>query len=139
MTQHLTIMSDKEVQPQLGQLWRDDQVLMWGLAPGWKWDKNHEPPIEFLPPDDTYDAWPGSTPTPVGDPPPSGTPDRRFYVAMALKVMDSGSEKYHWQAWILPEAADESEEGRRVRATRYNTETCLLEPVDPDVENQPQP
>ena len=54
MTQHITILSPTEVVPGTASVWRDDQILMWGFAPG----VNLEWPLPTeLPPGQTSPIW----------------------------------------------------------------------------------
>lgn len=127
MTQHITItgVDDTAANPHVARVWRDDQVIMWGLAEGLRWANPDEapPPLQFLPKDDTHDDWPGTPPMPVGEPPAEGEPDRRFYVAMANHLMESGSEtaRYHYRFHVVV-----------IKTNKHRL-------IDPDVENHPEP
>jgi hypothetical protein len=149
--QHVIIKYDEEAEtpyiiPYRSQLWRDDQNIMWSFAaPNVRWDPLKPEPIVFQPanPETGVSAWPGSQPSPIGPPPTSGQ-DRRRYVA------DGGTPnfgdvpiKYMYDAWVEWDVIDES--GRaltrtgKVQARPEHVEFRKIEPIDPEILNQPEP
>jgi len=133
MTQHIQVVAQDMVVPYLASVWRDDQTLMWHIAEHLEWPKDEEHPIEFLPGDDHYSDWPGTTPSPVGDPPHLGSPDRRYYVAIAGKVVDPPNHAfYHYRIKVKDSTTGEKLEVKVFWPDRNGW-------FDPDVENQPQP
>ncbi len=136
MTQHITILSATEVSPETAAVWRDDQVVMWGFAPG----ANLEWPLPSeLPPGQTspiwfsnspeYAEWVGTIPGPVGNV-PEGQPDQRFYVAMAQQLMPNG-ETAMYNYSIIVKTSD-----TKTLHRIYKRGDIL---IDPDIENQSQP
>jgi hypothetical protein len=149
MTQHIRIFAWDEVQPYRAHVWRDDQLVMWSLShPDLSWpDVAIEPkPIQFIAPDDptepppppgmTYSRWNGSTPAPIGDPPPPGTPDRRNYVALANSIMPAGTIEYYRYKILVTDP--KHTEPVRVQ-NRVVIEEAPDQWYDPDIGNEPQP
>jgi hypothetical protein len=125
MTQHITVervdrWGKVVVTPELSAVWRDDQTILWILAPGLMWPKvppPHPGPIYF---DDIN--WPGSQPTPVGPLPANGI-DTRHYVAECGKILpDDQYELYSY----------------KITAQQIGNEGPVIW-TDPDVENRPLP
>lgn len=138
MTQHIRILRPDFVEPYFAHVWRDDQTLMWMLShPDLAWpDAATEPhPIQFNPGDPGLGTsnWPGTIPSPIGDPPPPNTPDRRNYVALCGAIMNgTEQEKYTYKLMVLNVLTNESFFIRRQDPTTG-------EWFDPDVGNEPQP
>lgn len=133
MTQHIQVVAKDMVVPYLASVWRDDQTLMWHLASHLEWPKDEPFPIQFMAGDEYYSDWPGTVPSPVGAPPPADQPDRRYYVAIAGKVVDAPNHQtYHYRILVVDS----------VTQTKHQVAVFLPERngwYDPDVENQPQP
>lgn len=134
----VTILSPTDVYPNPVVLRRDDQTIMWQLAPGLKWGAAVVP-IEFLPAGTgsacgSYSDWPttGTPPRPI----PTGVPpNERPYWASANDPMPNDTTRcYHYA--ILVEALDES---GRAKTLRVQVQAADGGWHDPDVENQPQP
>ncbi len=135
MTQHITIFTTTNVQPEIGGVWRDDQVIMWGFDPtstlAWPPGDN---PIKFINDNPDFAPWPGSTPAPIGPKPETG-PDRRFYVAMAQMVMPAGETALYTYTISV---VDDTQTVQMVKRQRARPDGSL-ELIDPEVENHPQP
>lgn len=132
MTQHIQVVAKDMVVPYLASVWRDDQTIMWHIAPTLEWPTDEQFPIQFLPGDDHYSDWPGTVPSPVGDLPP-GMPDRRYFVALAGRIVDPPNHQlYHYRIMVK-----DSTTGEKVRVKVFIAERGDW--FDPDVENQPQP
>ncbi|HEX2061440.1 MAG TPA: hypothetical protein VHK90_11935 [Thermoanaerobaculia bacterium] len=137
----VTILSPTKVYPNPVRLMRNDQTIMWQLAPGLRWG-TVPVPLEFLPGDGTsptgvpYSNWPGTNPTPIpnGDP-----PALRPYWASGNSPMPEGqTEWYHYA--MLVEQMDEQgnwSEAIRVQVQREYDPTGAWH--DPDVVNDPRP
>jgi hypothetical protein len=129
MTQHITVTEVTpegvvKVDPEISPVWRDDQLIMWMLAPGLKWPDQAltTQPIVF--PSDS--GWPGAQPSPIGEVPGSG-PDRRNYIVLCGYINDGPKPityRYNITALHMDTVIDDPKE---------------LKWTDPDVENRPLP
>lgn len=147
------------VDPYRGNVWRDDQSVMWSFDPKatnmW-WDPSHPgTAIVFQEPGPggTFEPWPGSLPAPIGPPPdaPDGR-DRRRYQADAGSP-NHGTEPYKyvydaWVQWIDPGDDQQPTQSGRVQAYAVAEMHLVIsgarvtvhtEPIDPEIVNQPQP
>jgi hypothetical protein len=138
MTQHITVITasgdDGTVIPDPASVWRDDQVIMWGLAAGLEWidDATKFPlgPIEFLPQGDGFSTWMGTTPAAIG--PRGDGPDRRFYVAMTNFINPTDvTIRYHYRLHVI-----NSRTGNILKVLKKDPNGNW---IDPDVGNEPQP
>ena len=139
MTQHITIFTTTDVQPEIGGVWRDDQVIMWGFDPTstLAWPPNDPMPIRFTNDNPDFAPWPGSTPAPIGPRPETG-PDRRFYVAMAQMVMPAGETALYNYTISVVDETDKTNTVQMVKRQRTDA-SGKVELIDPEVENHPQP
>ncbi|HEX6178866.1 MAG TPA: hypothetical protein VF057_10945 [Thermoanaerobaculia bacterium] len=139
MTQHIVIEIQGDeitVTPAHASVWRDDQTIMWHVREGLCWPKGVLNPIQFENPagESGSFAWPGTTPTPLGDEPIEDGTDQRLYVALARKLMpDNTTEKYVYTLFVAK--ANEPDNPLRVQIPDGSTGIM----IDPDVENQAQP
>lgn len=136
MTQHIMVeridrWGKVVVTPELSAVWRDDQTILWMLAPGLMWPKvsaEFPGPIYF--PDTS--GWPGSQPAPVGPPPLNeNEPDTRHYVAECGKIMANDE----WELYTYQITAQQIP----VDAQQIGSEVPQIVWTDPDVENRPLP
>ena len=151
--QHLLIRYDEETQvpfiiPYKGHLWRDDQSVMWSFAaPNVRWDPDppnpEKGPIQFRPadPGTGVSAWPGSQPAPVG---PAMVPDRRRYVADGgAPNLGSTTILYMYDAYVewetFTERGDMVVHRGKVQARPQHEQFAHIEPIDPEILNEPQP
>jgi hypothetical protein len=133
MTQHIRILAPDKVEPHVAHVWRDDQTVMWGLAPGLAWPPDNPLPIRFLGPDGKYVEWPGTTPAPIGPKPDVG-PDQRYYVALGNFVnMSPEVIWYHYEIDVQDLATGEVVHVK----VRHRDDPDGW--YDPDVGNEPQP
>jgi hypothetical protein len=127
--QHVRVISLTDVEPHLASLWRDDQWIMWLLAPGLRWAP---PPghnaVEFT----GGDPWPGTKPSPqteLSDP----LEDRRAYVAYCQTPLGTSDpqQSYIYTLWV----ADKDGNPTMVRFPDPTTGV----PIDPEIVNRPLP
>jgi hypothetical protein len=128
MTQHIIVTDvlpdgTTLVDPEVGPVWRDDQLIMWTLAPGLRWPDAAltTQPIVFP----SGSGWPGAQPSPIGDL-PSGAPDRRNYLVLCGYINDGAPISYRYNIVALKEFA-------------IPGSSSELKWTDPDVENRPLP
>jgi hypothetical protein len=140
MTQHITITEANALDVPAISIWRDDQLIMWGLGDTLEWDLSEGDPIQFLAADEEhgFSTWPGTTPAPIGVL-PANTPDTRFYVALGNFINTTDETiKYHYHVNVklLDPEGILSAEARKRKVGRTDAGGMW---VDPDVENQPKP
>lgn len=141
MTQHIRIFTKDHVDPYIAHVWRDDQLVMWSLAgEHLRWpDVSLEPhPIQFMTPTSPeFSVWIGSSPAPIGDPPPQGQPDRRNYVALANSIMPTGeTQRYQYKIQVWDDNEQQMFVVRHRLGTDENGDDLWY---DPDIGNEPQP
>lgn len=126
----ITIHGKDDVRPQLAQVLRDNQTIIWKLEPGLAWNPTEEgKAVKFLPETDFYSAWPGTKPRPVGLPPIG--PDQRDYKADVGKEMaDRQFEVYHYEIAVI----DLTTKKRLTIRVKHGRKW-----YDPEVVNEPRP
>jgi hypothetical protein len=135
MVQHLFIIADEKGEPTVSpdpdhmvvphtlNIYRDDQYILWKIIIT-DWGFVREGPAFVFDPDP---MWTGSNPAPVGDAPAPGELDRRNYVAAGPGAANDGPlVTYVYTINII----DKNGHHRNLRR---------VDPVDPDIGNQPQP
>ena len=148
--QHVIILYDPVSEqpfltPYRARLWRDDQNIMWSFsAPNVWWDPEKAEPIVFSAGGGPVSPWPGSQPSPIGPPPEPPERDRRRYVADG-GTPNPGTDPilYAYDAWLEWEVMGDQGvvEIRRgkVRARPSESEFAKVEPIDPEIVNEPEP
>jgi hypothetical protein len=128
----IKVVGPDQVDPQLGQVLRNDQTITWQLEENVAWDPlAGDQAVRFLGETGFYSAWPGKPPAPVGPPPEHDQPDRRDYMADAEKEMAAREfHVYHYEiaAMIIPTGHRFTVSVRRGK-----------EWYDPEVVNEPRP
>lgn len=132
------ITSPTTVQPNPIPLRRDDQTIMWELAPGLEWA--HNPPIVMLagggtaPNGQPFSDWPssGTLPSPIlnGNPPVTVP----FWASANQPMPNNETQWYHYAMDVVTIAEDGTRQVHRVQVQHADGEWH-----DPDVENQPKP
>lgn len=149
--QHMIIKYDDVtnepfVTPYKAKIWRDDQSVMWSFAATnvW-WDAAKPEPIVFHQADAAgVSAWPGSQPAPIGPPPhPSERDRRRFTADGGSPNMGIDTIKYMYDAWVEWEVFGESGlvvvKRGKLHARPEEGLFVKIEPIDPEILNEPQP
>lgn len=131
----VTILSPTKVSPDPVRLMRNDQTILWQLAPGLEWGSIQ--PIQYLPGDPngtppTKD-WPAtaSHPRPVNPADPPAT--RRYWASANFPIPSDQSERYHYEI-LIQELTPDGVILYKVHLQREDGEW-----YDPDVLNEPQP
>lgn len=130
----VTILSPTKVSPDPVHLMRNDQTILWQLAPGLEWGSIA--PIQYLPGDPSGTPptknWPAtaSHPKPVN---PHDPPGRRTYWASAnFPIPGDESERYHYEI-LIQELTPDGIILYKVKVQRDGRW------YDPDVLNDPRP
>jgi hypothetical protein len=128
----VNILGEDDVHPQIAQVLRDDQTIIWRLNPGLAWDPaagDHA--VKFSDETEVYSPWPGKPAEPVGPTPEPGSYDTRDYTATADRLMDPRQFVfYHYEIATIDMITGQSVS---MRVRKFN------EWYDPEVVNEPRP
>lgn len=130
----VTILSPTKVSPDPVQLKRNDQTILWQLAPGLQWGSIM--PIQYLPgdpngPEPSVD-WPATASQPRAVNPNDPPETRRYWASANYPIPGDHSQRYRYEILIQELTPD----GFILSKVHVKREGGWY---DPDVVNDPQP